>query len=115
MDIKKLSELIGDRRVTNKLINELIDVNLERTSHKSCKEVEYYSFDKVYNISDLENIVNIVKKKYGSSAKIEINEYEVVVFQEVKIEESDKEVLTRLASLVRKLRTLEKQLKKFEE
>jgi hypothetical protein len=113
MDVKNLNKPFDDKRVINKLINKIIDINLERTYYKRFEEVECFLFNKIYTINNFENNINFINEKHSDTTNNEIKDCETYIFQEIKIFDFDEDILSRILSSGRKLRTLEKQLKKI--
>jgi len=111
-NIKELVEVAKGKRLTSKFVSEIIDINTERLDYNKKIEVEIIDTFGITKLSELENIIDDLRKKYGNDkneVEIEINSYEIVVYATITLKETDSQVIERIKKEIKDVRKLQKQ------
>jgi len=87
-NIKELVEVAKGKRLTSKFVSEIIDIDTERMDYDKKIEVENINALSIIKLSELENIIDNLRKKYGNDkneVEIEINSYEIIVYDTITL------------------------------
>jgi vacuolar-type H+-ATPase subunit I/STV1 len=109
-NIKELVSKVNGKRLTNKLVSEIIDVDAERSFYNKKTEVEYIDTVNITKLSDLEKIINDLREKYGKDVELEINSYEILIYDVLVLEETDSQVIERIKNEIKEVRKFQKQV-----
>ena len=109
-NIKELVSKVNGKRLTNKLVSEIIDVDAERSFYNKKTEVEYIDTVNITKLSDIEKIINDLREKYGKDVELEINSYEILIYDVLVLEETDSQVIERIKNEIKEVRKFQKQV-----